>query len=265
MVDNSVDNSVDKSQQDAAHDPSGERLQKYLARCGVASRRHAEELIAAGAVQVNGVTVTTPGTRVAAADVVTVRGRRVAPVAATMTVALHKPAGYISTAHDPQGRPIAADLLPPHLRTQRLVPVGRLDADSEGLLLLSNDGDLALRLTHPRYEKEYHALVEPVPDDDALAQLRRGVVLAGADTRPTAPAQAWRVSARTPAGQGWIAVVLREGRKRQVRLMCAAVGVSVRRLIRVRVGHLRLADVAPQPGMFRVLTPAEIAQALAAD
>lgn len=258
---------MDKSQHDAADGPTGERLQKYLARCGVASRRQAEELIAAGAVQVNGVTVSSPGTRVAAADVVTVRGRRVAPVAQTITIALHKPVGYISTAHDPQGRPIAADLLPSPLRAQRLVPVGRLDADSEGLLLLSNDGDLTLRLTHPRYEaeKEYHALVEPVPDDEALAQLRRGVVLAGANARPTAPARVWRVAGPAPAGQGWIAVVLREGRKRQVRLMCAAVGVRVRRLMRVRVGHLRLADVAPQSGMYHVLTPAEIAQALAED
>jgi 23S rRNA pseudouridine2605 synthase len=246
----------------------GERLQKYLARCGVASRRHAEDLIAVGAVQVNGVTVTTPGTRIdPAADVVTVGGRRVAPVAEAVTVALYKPVGYISTARDPQGRPLAIDLLPPHLRARRLVPVGRLDADSEGLLLLSNDGDLTLRLTHPRYEmeKEYHALVEPVPDDAALARLRRGVVLAGADERPTAPARVWRIPGRAAPGQGWIAVVLREGRKRQVRLMCAAVGARVVRLIRVRVGHLRLAEVAPRPGMHHALTPDEIAQALAED
>jgi 23S rRNA pseudouridine2605 synthase len=244
---------------------AGERLQKYLARCGVASRRHAQEIIAAGAVQVNGAIVCEPGARIdPARDVVTLRGRRVEPVAHTTTVALHKPVGYISTAHDPQGRPILADLLPQHLQARRLVPVGRLDADSEGLILLSDDGDLTLRLTHPRYEteKEYHALVEGVPDDAALAQLRHGVVLAGENERPTAPARVWRIHGRAQPGQTWIAVALHEGRKRQVRLMFAAIGFRVARLIRVRIGQLRLTDVAPQPGMYRVLTDADIQQAL---
>jgi 23S rRNA pseudouridine2605 synthase len=245
---------------------AGERLQKYLARCGVASRRHAEEIIAAGAVQVNGTIVRQPGTRIdPARDVVMLRGRRVQPVAHTITVALHKPVGYISTAHDPQGRPILADLLPQHVQTRRLVPVGRLDADSEGLILLSDDGDLTLRLTHPRYEaeKEYHALVEGVPDDAALAQLRHGVVLAGENERPTAPARLWRINGRAQPGQTWIAVALHEGRKRQVRLMFATLGMRVERLIRVRIGQLRLADVAPRPGMYRVLTDSDIQKALA--
>ncbi len=260
MVDNIVDNSehlVDNSER-------GERLQKYLARCGVASRRHAEEMIAAGVVQVNGIVVREAGTRIEPErDEVRVAGEVVQPVARATTVAIYKPVGYLSTAHDPQGRPIVSDLLPSHLHERRLVPVGRLDADSEGLLLLSNDGDLTLRLTHPRYEteKEYHALVEPVPDDDALRQLRRGVVLAGEDDRPTAPAHVWRLPDRAPPGQAWIAVILREGRKRQVRLMFAAVGCRVLRLIRVRIGQLTLRAVAPKPGMYRVLTEGDIKKA----
>ncbi len=258
----SVESDLDKTSRE-----DSERLQKYLARSGVSSRRHAEELIAAGAVRVNGAVVTAPGTKVRPGhDAVTVNGSPVMPPATTTTVALHKPLGYVATASDPQGRPILADLLPAGLRAARLTPVGRLDADSEGLILLSNDGDLALRLTHPRYgaEKEYHALVVGGVDDAALDRLRRGVVLAGDDPRPTAPAQVRRQPrGNAPAGCQWITVILREGRKRQVRLMFAAVGARVERLVRVRVGRLRLADVAPQPGSWRALSADEIALALA--
>jgi pseudouridine synthase len=241
-----------------------ERLHKFLARSGVASRRHAEELIAAGAVSVNGMIVRTQGVLVHPdQDVVCINDQRVRPLPAICTVAVHKPVGYISTAHDPQHRPIVSDLLPADLRRQRLVPVGRLDADSEGLLLLSNDGALTLRLTHPRYEteKEYHALVQGEVSDAALAQLQRGVVLAGGNPQPTAPARAWRLPHSAPLGHTWIAVALREGRKRQVRLMFAAVGARVVRLIRVRIGQLLLAEVVPAPGSYKTLTAHEIEQA----
>jgi 23S rRNA pseudouridine2605 synthase len=253
------------SDDDAAGTPAGERLQKFLARAGVASRRHAEDLIAAGAVSVNGAVVTAPGARVVPGrDTVSVNGRAIAPLAATTTVAVHKPAGYVSTARDPQGRPIVADLLPAALRAQRLVPVGRLDIDSEGLILLSNDGELALRITHPRFgaEKEYEVLVAGDIDDEALERLRRGVVLPGDDARPTAPARVRRLARPAPAGKAWLAVTLREGRKRQVRLMLAVVSVQVERLVRVRIGGLRLHDVTPQPGDWHVLTPDEIERAL---
>lgn len=267
-VDKSVDNPQKTWTQDndvelLADQPDGERLQKFLARAGVASRRHAEELIALGVVAVNGVIVTEPGSRVGPDAIVTVRGREVRPVATTTTIAIYKPTGYISTASDPQGRPIVADILPKELRALRLVPVGRLDADSEGLLLLSNDGDLALQLTHPRYEaeKEYHALIAGSLSDDAIAQLRRGVVLAGPDARPTAPARVERLAEVAPLGQSWITITLHEGRKRQIRLMCAAVGARVERLIRVRIGRLRLGEVTPNPGGWRRLGEAEIARA----
>jgi pseudouridine synthase len=156
-----------------------------------------------------------------------------------------------------------SDLLSPELRAQRLVPVGRLDADSEGLLLLSNDGDLALRLTHPRYEaeKEYHALIQGNVTDEALERLRHGVVLAGSDPRPTAPARVWRLAEVAPLGHVWIGVVIHEGRKRQIRMMFSAVGSRVTRLIRVRIGRLRLSDIVPASGQWRILTLAQIALA----
>ena len=247
-----------------ADSPIGERLQKYLARSGVASRRHAEALITSGAVRVNGHTVTEQGIRIdPIADVVLVHGQRVQPITQTCTVAIHKPVGYISTASDPQGRPIVSDLLPAALRGLRLVPVGRLDGDSEGLILLSNDGDLTLRLTHPRYEteKEYHALIDGDVADPALEQLRQGVVLAGESDRPTATARVWRVPGSAPLGHTWVAVALHEGRKHQVRLMFAAVHARVTRLIRVRIGQLKLADLVPDPGSHHVLTAKEIERA----
>ncbi len=247
---------------------AGERLAKFLARAGVASRRHAEDLIAAGAVTVNDQVVREQGTRVdAAADVVRVNGRIIRPPSEFVTVAIHKPAGYVATAHDPQGRPIVADLLPPELRSHHLVPVGRLDYDSEGLILLSNDGDLTLRVTHPRYgtEKEYHALIAGHVEDAALQQLRRGVVLPDQEAHATTPATVWRLRhgpSPAPPDHEWIGIIIHEGRKRQVRLMFAAVGARVTRLVRVRIGQLFLKDVAPRPGMCHILTPDEIARVL---
>ncbi len=240
----------------AAEGPAGERLQKFLARAGVASRRHAEDMITAGAVTVNGEVVRELGTRVdPAADDVRVRGRRVRPAADHLYVLLHKPAGVVTTAHDPQGRRTVLDVLPPEWRERRLYPVGRLDRDTEGLLLLTDDGDFALRLTHPRYAltKEYSALVAGRPSRAVLEQLQRGVVLPD-DERPTAPARVWEM--RSQGDATWVGIEIHEGRNRQVRRMFEAVGHPVVRLRRVRVGPLVLGSLAP--GRSRLLTNDEV-------
>src|SRR5215472_16549828 len=161
-------------------DPQKERLARFLAHAGVASRRHAEELIAAGRVQVNGVTVVSQGVRIdATTDRITVDGKLIQAVVEHVYLLLHKPVGYVSTARDPQGRPTVLDLLCEEMRRLRVYPVGRLDVDTSGLLLLTNDGDFALRLTHPRYQKEkhYEALVQGKPTQEVLKALRQGVVI----------------------------------------------------------------------------------------
>jgi 23S rRNA pseudouridine2605 synthase len=237
--------------------PAGERLQKVLAHAGVASRRHAEALIAAGRITVNGAVVRQLGTRVnPARDDVRVDGQPVRAAPAHTYVLLHKPAGPVTTASDPQGRQTVLDLLPSDLRARRIYPVGRLDRDTEGLLLLTDDGELALQLTHPRYAltKEYHALVEGRPPSDALVRLRRGVLLPG-ENRPTAPARAWIV--RSEGEDTWLGLEIHEGRNRQVRRMLDEVGHPVRRLRRVRVGPLTLGHLAP--GAWRQLAPDEVA------
>jgi 23S rRNA pseudouridine2605 synthase len=223
-----------------------ERLQRFLARAGVASRRRAEDLIRGGRVAVNGRTVTDPAARVAAGDEVRVDGRPVVPEA-PVVLALHKPAGYVSTARDPQGRPTVLDLVPAAGR--RLYPVGRLDATSEGLLLLTNDGDLTQLLTHPRHglPKTYRVRVDRTPGADALERLRRGVRLADGPTRPADVEL---------EGDRWLRITIREGRHRQVRRMCAAVGLDVERLIRVAVDGLELGGLPP--GACRALTAEEV-------
>lgn len=243
----------------APQEPRGERLQKYLARCGVASRRHAEELIVSGAVSVNGRVVRELGVRVEPGqDVVRVRGERVMPEDAPVYLLLNKPAGVVTTASDPQGRETVLDLLPPRWRAARVYPVGRLDQYTEGLLLLTNDGDLALRLTHPRYAltKEYHALVRGRPDDEALARFAAGLTLPG-ETRPTAPARVWLLEPDEDPATTWVAAELHEGRNRQVRRMFEALGYRTLRLRRVRVGPLTLGDL--RPGETRPLTARELA------
>jgi pseudouridine synthase len=224
------------------------RLNAYLARAGIASRRRADELIAAGRVTVNG----RPGalhTVVGARDVVEVDGRRVEP-APLAYVLLHKPAGVVTTARDPQGRPTVVDLVP---REPRVVPVGRLDLDTTGALLLTNDGKLAHRLAHPRYEvsKVYEVEVEGRPGEEALSALRRGVEL---EDGRTAPAEV-RV---LRSGPQWslLELTLHEGRKHQVKRMCAAVGHPVRRLHRSSYAGLRVDDLAP--GESRSLAPDEV-------
>ena len=222
------------------------RLNAYLARAGVASRRGADELIRAGRVRVNG----EPGelnTFVGANDVVELDGERLRPQALAY-VLLHKPAGVVTTARDPQGRRTVVDLVD---HPARLVPVGRLDADTTGALLLTNDGPLAHRLGHPRYgvEKVYEAEVEGEPSDDTLQSLREGIEL---DDGPTAPAKARRL------GPGRVELTLHEGRKHQVKRMLAAVGHPVKRLHRSAYAGLTLEGL--EPGAWRGLEPFETAK-----
>jgi 23S rRNA pseudouridine2605 synthase len=221
------------------------RLNAYLARAGVTSRRKADDLIKAGRVTVNGEPAQL-NTFVAAKDRVEVDGKPVAkqPVA---YVLLHKPAGVVTTARDPQGRPTVVDLV---AHESRIVPVGRLDVDTTGALLLTNDGELAHRLAHPRYgvEKVYEAEVEGEPDDNDLRRLREGVEL---DDGVTAPALARLVAPSR------VELILHEGRNRQVKRMLEAIGHPVRRLHRSRYAQLTLDGLAP--GESRELTRDEVA------
>jgi 23S rRNA pseudouridine2605 synthase len=220
------------------------RLNAYLARAGVASRRRADDLIKAGRVTVNGRRGELDDF-VGRRDVVEVDGRRVTPQELAY-VLLHKPAGVVTTARDPQGRRTVVDLVD---RPARLVPVGRLDADTTGALLLTNDGELAHRLAHPRYEvdKVYEAEVEGEPDEEALRQLSEGVEL---EDGRTAPAHVRRL------GPSRIELTIHEGRKHQVKRMCEAVGHPVRRLHRSRYAGLELAGLAL--GEWRELSDVEI-------
>lgn len=227
-----------------------ERLQKVLSAAGVASRRHAEELIAAGRVRVNGA-VATLGDRVeATTDVVEVDGERVTLDTTLRYVLLNKPQGVVSTTSDPEGRPIVTDLIN---LPDRLYPVGRLDRDTEGLLLLTNDGDLVHRLLHPSFgvERTYLALVPGPVRRDVLARLRDGVEL---DDGPARPRRV-RVTEQH-AGRAVLEVVMVEGRKREVRRMLAAVGLPVDRLARVAFGGVELGDL--RQGKWRFLTDPEV-------
>lgn len=229
-----------------------ERLQKYLARCGVASRRASEQIITGGRVRVNGEPADALGTTVdPEVDRVEVDGWVVEPPKSLSYVVLHKPIGVVSTASDTRGRRTVIDLVPDDAR---LFPVGRLDYDSEGLILLTDDGDLAMHLTHPRHnvEREYRALLDGDVTDAILARLRAGIDL---DGKPTAPATFERLETH-PDGT-WVRVVLHEGRNRQIRRMVEAVELRVVRLVRVRVGSLRLGSLPP--GGWRRLSAAEVA------
>src|SRR6266699_1481216 len=237
----------------------GERLSPFLAHAGIASRRHAEELIASGRVQVNGVTITTQGTRINPdTDIVLVDNKPVRTTSKQVYLMLHKPIGYVSTAYDPQGRPTVLDLLPAELRALRVYPVGRLDIDTGGLLLLTNDGDFALRLTHPRYsiEKQYHVLVQGCPNEVTLNSLRHGVTFTEDDGRSHTSTPAQVRLLRQVGADCWLSLTIHEGRKRQVRRMLAAVGYRVLQLIRVGIGPLRLGDMPA--GKWRYLSDAEV-------
>lgn len=231
------------------------RLAKYLAHAGVASRRASERLIADGRVTVDGVPVTDPATAITS-QAVAVDGRAVTVGADREVWMVHKPDGVVSTAADTHGRPVVTALVP---GTRRLYPVGRLDRSSTGLLLLTDDGDLANRLIHPRYgvPKTYVATVRGRPSQQALQRLREGVQL---DDGPTAPAQVRETGRGRDTAT--LEIVLREGRKRQVRRMCDAVGHPVLALQRVAFGPLRLGDLAP--GAARLLTGAEVERLRAA-
>ncbi len=233
-----------------SEDPS-ERLQKVLAHAGVASRRKAEELIRQGRVTVNRRVVTQLGTKVdPTSDEIRVDGRRIRVEADHVYVMLNKPRGFLSVMEDERGRKSLGDLIQvPH----RLYPVGRLDVTSEGLILLTDDGDLANLLTHPRYEheKEYLVLVNGHPSEATLEAWRRGVNLEG---KPTAPAQVDQL--RTSGDSTMLRIVMREGRKRQIRRVAALLGHPVRELKRVRLGPLDMQML--ESGHWRYLTSKEI-------
>lgn len=227
-----------------------ERLQKILARAGVASRRAAEAAITQGRVSVNGQTVTELGTKAdAARDDIRVDGARLQAPAAPVYILLNKPKGYVSTRHDPGRRPTVIDLVPP---VAGLFPVGRLDITTEGLLLLTNDGAFAERVTHPRYEvpRVYHAKVHKVPDAETLARLRRGVRVDGEQLTVD------QVRVLEAENNAWLELTLHEGKKHEVRRLLEAVGHPVSKLRRVGIGPLSSRGL--KPGEFRSLTPAEI-------
>jgi 23S rRNA pseudouridine2605 synthase len=228
-----------------------ERLQKILSRAGLASRRLAEEMIAAGRVTLNG-SVATLGDKGVAGDRIEVDAIPVVTDTSVVHYLLHKPAGVVSTADDPQGRQTVVDLV---ASDERVYPVGRLDYETEGLIIVTNDGDLTQRLTHPSFgvPKEYLAHVEGTPSRSALRTLREGVEL---DDGMTSPA---RVSMSQP---GLLRIIIHEGRNRQVRRMCDAVGHPVKRLVRVRIGPI--SDPSLEAGHWRELSRDEVRSLYAA-
>ena len=231
------------------------RLQKILSQAGIASRRAAEKLIAEGRVTVNGTTILEMGIKAdPAADDIRVDGRRVKAAARLRYILLYKPKGYVTTRSDPEKRRTVMDLLG-GVR-EYVYPVGRLDYDSEGLLLLTNDGDLAARLTHPRHgvERTYEARVAGTPDEEALSRLRKGIPL---DGHRTLPATVVLVPPRRRDDDAVLLLTIREGRNRQVRRMCEAVGHPVQALKRTRVGPI--SDRRLRPGEWRDLKGEEIA------
>jgi 23S rRNA pseudouridine2605 synthase len=230
-----------------------ERLQKILSQAGIASRRASERLMLEGRVTVNGTVATELGTKAdPARDDIRVDGRRIRLAERHRYILLNKPRGYVTTRSDPQRRPTVLDLVGAR---EYVYPVGRLDFDSEGLLLLTNDGDLAARLTHPRHgvPRVYEARVLGTPDDRDLQQLARGLVI---DGRRTAPATVRLLPQRRGAGEATIVLTIREGRKRQVRKMCEAIGHPVSQLKRVAIGPIR--DPRLRPGEWRELSAAEV-------
>lgn len=223
-----------------------ERVQKVLARAGFGSRRAVEELVAEGRVTVNGEVIVLGGRVDPENDLVEVDGVAIPVRSGLVYYLLNKPRGVITTADDPQGRPTVLELVP---EEPRVFPVGRLDYDTEGLLLLTNDGELTHRLTHPSFgvEKEYLAQVEGEPTRGTVRRLREGIEL---DDGPTAPATVALVAPST------LRIAIHEGRNRQVRRMCAAVGHPVVRLVRTRIGPV--ADRSLPPGQWRLLDVVEI-------
>jgi len=236
-----------------------ERLQKILSAAGIASRRAAEAYITDGRVSVNGTTVTELGSKADPdADDIRVDGRRLKRAARRLYLLLYKPRGYIVSRSDPQRRPTVIDLLEKGGVRDYVYPVGRLDYDSEGLLLLTSDGDLAARLTHPSHEveREYEVKVLGVPDEHDLERLSKGIVIGGRRTLP-AEVKVVNVIAGKNGEHAVLSIVVKEGRNRQVRNMCEAIGHPVNRLKRVRIGPIT--DDRIRPGEFRELDAKEIA------
>ena len=228
------------------------RLNKLLAQRGVASRREADRLIEEGSVEVNGVVVQELGTKVDdAADGIAVKGRKIKPGRELVYMALHKPPGYLVTLRDPLGRPTVKTLIP--TLPDCVFPVGRLDCESEGLLLLTNDGELAFRLTHPRYEvpKVYIVRVEGAVPAETIAKLEAGVLVEG---KKTAPAKVKALETREAFTV--LQVEIHEGRKREIRLMFSSVGHEVIRLERASFGGIKLERL--EPGRWRFLKAAEV-------
>ncbi|MCB2192703.1 MAG: rRNA pseudouridine synthase [Deltaproteobacteria bacterium] len=230
-----------------------QRLNKILAQAGVASRRAADEMISAGRVTVDGQVVNQPGGSAdPATQKITLDGKPLPPPEQKEYWVVHKPPGVVSTVDDPQGRPTVLELLPPEARG-RLYPVGRLDFGSEGLLLLTNDGELAKRLTHPSHQvpKRYLVWVEGRPGPAVLERLRSGVEIKSGRTAPA------KVGIKSSGKNGSkLSFLLTEGKKREIRRMCAEVGHRVQRLVRVGIGPLRLGDLPP--GAARQLRKSEI-------
>lgn len=230
------------------------RLQKILSTAGVASRRASEQLILEGRVTVNGETVRELGSKAdPATDVIKVDGRRIKTEIRHRYIVLYKPKGYVTTRQDPEGRRTVMDLIG---QGGYIYPVGRLDYDSEGLLLLMTDGDLAARLMHPRHEvdKAYEVIVLGAPDPKALEKLRKGVFIEGGRTSPAIVHSGTTVKGARPTTK--LTITIHEGRNRQIRKMCSAVGLPVRDLRRIRMGPIGLGRL--KPGQWRDLTPDEV-------
>ncbi len=227
------------------------RLQKYMAACGIASRRACEQLILQGRVSVNGETITHLGTQVEEKDIVVFDGQQIQPAEKRVYIMLYKPDKVISTANDPEGRKTVLDLIE---TKQRLYPVGRLDYHTEGLILLVNDGDAAYHLTHPKFEieKEYLVVIAGGIEREEILKLQSGVIIDGIKT---APCKIKRCDATEHTTS--LSVILHEGRNRQVRKMFEAVGKNVLHLTRIRHGELVLSGL--KPGQWRYLNAEEIA------
>ncbi len=231
-----------------------ERLQKLISQAGITSRRAAENLILEGRVTVNNVVVTELGSKAdPAGDRICVDGKPLQFSAKRLYILLNKPVGYMTTMDDPEGRSLVTDLLKEV--SERVYPVGRLDYNTEGLLLLTNDGDWANRLMHPRHEidKEYHIRVRGKVHKSQIEQLRAGVLI---DDRKTAPATVSLI--KEGEQNDWLAITIHEGRNRQIRRMCEAVSLSVVRLKRVRYGTLSIGTL--KPGEYRLLSETEVRQ-----
>ncbi|HIW03410.1 MAG TPA: rRNA pseudouridine synthase [Firmicutes bacterium] len=232
------------------------RINRYLAECGLASRRKCEEFVTEGRVTVNGKVITDLSTQIEAGDVVTVGGKRVSPVSKHVYLMLNKPKGCVTTVSDDRGRKTVMDIVRADYPDTRLFPVGRLDYDTEGLLILTTDGDLCNRLTHPssEIEKVYTAKTEGRVTEDDLAELRRGVVLG--DGKKTGKCRAYLLSYDSKTNISTVEVAIKEGMNREVRRMFEAIGKNVVFLKRVAIGDLRLRGV--DRGSYRKLTREEV-------